>query len=130
MKFSLGRFAARTLLVAATAGALAVGAYSTAEASPSIPAAAPSGSIVPSVFSMPSWCPFGTHGGAGGGCRGGGIPDNERVNQAFKDTGQEFLDAGECALKGVIQGMATGDPLYGSWRPAAICGSTKPEGQF
>jgi hypothetical protein len=81
-------------------------------------------------FSLPSWCPFGTHGGPGGGCRGGSINDNQRLNDAVSDTAKMYRDAGECAIFGVVKGTAEGDPLLGSWVPAAECGSDKPEGQF
>ena len=73
---------------------------------------------------FPTWCPFGTHGGKGGGCRGGSVNDNKlALNKAIRDTGQMYKDAGECAVVGVVAGTAEGDPMMGSWLPAAECGS-------
>jgi hypothetical protein len=76
------------------------------------------------------WCPFGTHGGNGKGCRGGSLIDVPAAKRATKDTLHMYKDAGECAGVGVVKGTAEGDPLFDSWAPAAECGSDKPEGQL
>ncbi|GAA4991242.1 hypothetical protein WHI96_09105 [Pseudonocardia tropica] len=71
-----------------------------------------------------AFCPFGTHDGPGSGCRGGGIDDNQRLNDALSDTGAMYVDAGECALK------AVGKSLVRSWKrpslPAIATGTIKP----
>jgi hypothetical protein len=126
MKMKLCGYALRATLATATALTIAGGAFGiTGDSGPGQPT-----SMSLAAFSLPSWCPFGTHGGPGGGCRGGSIDDNQRLNDAVSDTVEMYRDAGECAIVGVVTGTAEGDPLGGSWVPAAECGSDKPEGQF
>ncbi|MDD7966566.1 hypothetical protein [Actinomycetospora lemnae] len=57
--------------------------------------------LATSASLLPTWCPFGTHDGAGSGCRGGGINDNERVNRAARGTWVQYREAGRCAMEGV-----------------------------
>lgn len=126
MKIKLRGYATRAVLVAATTLTIGGGALGmTNDSGPGRP-----DTVSLASFSLPSWCPFGTHGGPGGGCRGGSINDNKRLNNAVSGTVQMYRDAGECAVVGVVTGTAEGDPLAGSWVPAAECGSDKPEGQF
>jgi hypothetical protein len=80
-----------------------------------------------SLYPLPTWCPFGTHGGKGKGCRGGSINDNERLNESVDDTLHMYKDAGECAGKGVVEGKAN---FWSSQIAAAKCGTTKPEGKL
>ncbi|MDD7966560.1 hypothetical protein [Actinomycetospora lemnae] len=82
------------------AGSLALGGGFLA--APSASAATPAvGPATASVAAVPSWCPLGTHSGPGGGCRGGSVNDNERLNRSLAETGRMYADATECALKSV-----------------------------
>jgi hypothetical protein len=74
---------------------------------------------------LTSWCPLGH--AKNGHCRGGSINDNERLNDALKDTGGMYKDAAECAAKGVIEGKGK---FWPSEAYGAICGTTKDRGKL
>jgi hypothetical protein len=52
---------------------------------------------------LPTWCPFGTHGGDDGGCRGGSIVNDIRKH------GYQYTTTGVCTAAG----MATKNPEVG-----------------
>jgi hypothetical protein len=58
-------------------------------------------------MAFPSWCPFGTHGGRGGGCRGGSI-----VHE-IDDNGYTIATNVGCGLAGTAAGAATANPAVG-----------------
>ena len=76
------------LFGALTAGALA----GTSEAAAPRP-------VVEAQIQTVGFCVLGHN--SSGGCRGGSINDNERLNDALAETGQMYVDAGECAGKAV-----------------------------
>jgi hypothetical protein len=51
-------------------------------------------------------------------------------NKSFSNTWNMYKDASKCAAEGVAKGTAEGDPMYGSWAPAAECGRKRPRGSF
>lgn len=58
-------------------------------------------------MAFPSWCPLGTHGGRGGGCRGGSI-----VHE-IDDNGYVIATNVGCGLAGTAAGAATANPAVG-----------------
>jgi hypothetical protein len=64
------------------------------------------------VSLSPSFCLFGKH-KHGKGCNGG---------SELKATANMYKSAGECAVQGVGEGIASGDPVAGSYAGAAVCG--------
>jgi len=97
------RLVIRKALVAAglagalTAGAVAFPGMASAQTSPSHTSLMESASQP-----FPAWCPFGTHGGDGGGCRGGSIANGVRKHAPT---------AAGCALAGGAAGLA--NPVVG-----------------
>lgn len=82
---------------ALTAAAVAFPGMASAQASPS------HASLVESASQpFPTWCPFGTHGGDGGRCRGAGIAKDVRKHSR--------TEAG-CAVAGTAAGVATANPF-------------------
>jgi hypothetical protein len=118
----------RAAVTAGVAGALAIGASTL-----------PTGTSAPEISTTTAavrltggFCPFGTHHGPGSGCRGGSVNNNQRLNDSLRDTGEMYLDAGECA------GKAVGKSLWknrkkptppsvglGTISPAIKCGRQK-----
>ncbi|MDT0353948.1 hypothetical protein [Pseudonocardia charpentierae] len=118
----------RVLTTAGIAGALLAGGIA-------LPATASAAEMPashnPSLV-LAARCPFGTHGGPGGGCRGGSINDNARVNRAASDTADMYRDAGECAVKAVGKSVwrnrkkpTLPTVALGTIKPGIKCGRSK-----
>lgn len=65
---------------ALTAGTVAFSGTASAQERPSHTSL-----VVSAAQPLPTWCPFGTHGGKRGGCRGGSIANNVREH-GYEDT--------------------------------------------
>lgn len=120
----------RAVLSAGTAGILVAGAAGLAPGAPASTTNASPTSAPPATVSAPvrlasSGCLLGR--AENGNCRGGSINDNKRLNDALKDTGEMYKEAGECAIKGVIKGRGK---FWSSQKHAAKCGAKQPHGQF
>jgi hypothetical protein len=118
----------RTLTTAGLAGALLLGGV----ALPATASAAEAPAGVAASRMVTAWCPFGTHSGPGGGCRGGSINDNDRANAAARDTADMYKDAGDCAVKAVGKSLWRNrkKPNFvgvalGTIAPGIKCGRTK-----
>ncbi|WP_181779842.1 hypothetical protein [Pseudonocardia pini] len=119
------RLVGRGVAVLGLSGALAAGVLTTA---PQV--TAPSPVVVEAQVQTVGFCPFGHN--SSGGCRGGGINDNQRLNDALADTGRMYLDAGECAGKAVGKSLwknrkkpSLPGVALGTVSPAIKCGDSK-----
>jgi hypothetical protein len=117
-------FVGRGLAALGVSGALAVGVLATA------PQPAASRPVVEAQVQTVGFCPLGHN--SSGGCRGGSINDNERLNDALADTGQMYADAAECAGKAVGKSLwknrkkpSLPGVALGTVSPAIKCGNTK-----
>ncbi|OLL70452.1 hypothetical protein Ae168Ps1_6199 [Pseudonocardia sp. Ae168_Ps1] len=120
---------ARGLVVAGLTGVLAAGALGSAPSAPA-PLAAPATAVVEAAVEPVAFCPFGKN--ANGGCRGGSINDNERLNRSLADTGLMYKDAAECAGKAVGKSLwnnrkkpSLPGVALGTVAPAVKCGQSK-----
>lgn len=91
----------RVLATLTLSGLLLAAGWGAAPAAEAAPLGGPAVAAQAPAPGLPAWCPFGTHHGAGSGCRGGSVNDNERVNRAAKATWIDYRDATKCALGGV-----------------------------
>ena len=121
--------AARGLVVAGLTGAVAVGAL-TSPTSPSPTSSANGLAVVEAHVQTVAFCPLGTL--PGGGCRGGSINDNKRLNDSLASTGRMYVDAGECATKAVGKSLwknrkkpTMPGVAAGTISPAIKCGRSK-----
>jgi hypothetical protein len=116
------RLVGRGVAVLGLSGALAAGVLTTAPQAPS--------PVVEAQVQIVGFCPFGHN--SSGGCRGGGINDNQRLDDALADTGRMYLDAGECAGKAVGKSLwknrkkpSLPGVALGTVSPAIKCGNSK-----
>jgi hypothetical protein len=117
-------FIGRGVAALGLAGALAVGVLTTA------PQAAAPSPVVEAQVQTVGFCPFGHN--KSGGCRGGSINDNQRLNDSLAETGDMYADAAECAAKALgkslrknlkkpsLPGLA-----LGTVAPGIKCGNSK-----
>lgn len=97
----------RLLVIAGMAGSLAVGATVSAGTASAAEGPRQAAAMTSGAHAFPTWCPFGTHGGNGGGCRGGGLV--EEIN----DSGYTTATNVGCGLVGLGAGAATANPGIG-----------------
>jgi hypothetical protein len=100
------RIIRRALVTARLAGALTAGAVAFAGTASAQELPSHTSLVASTSQPLPTWCPFGTHGGKHGGCRVGSIGNDVR------DHGYQYATIGGCGAAGIATGVV--NPALGA----------------
>lgn len=94
----------RALVTVGFAGALTVGAVAFPGTALAQEPPSHTSLVASTSRPLPTWCPFGTHGGKHGGCRGGSVGND------IRDHGYSYATNVGCGVAGAAAGVATANP--------------------